>query len=80
MTLAGCQLRAARALLDWSIGDLSKNSNVSVPTIQRLERQHGAISSQPRTILDLRRTLEAAGVEFIGTPEDGPGVRLRVLK
>jgi hypothetical protein len=26
--------------------------------------------------MELRRAFEAAGVEFIGTPEDGPGVRL----
>ena len=25
----------------------------------------------------IQQTLEAAGVEFIGTPEDGPGIRLR---
>jgi hypothetical protein len=25
---------------------------------------------------DVRKALETAGVEFIGTPEEGPGVRL----
>jgi hypothetical protein len=25
----------------------------------------------------VQKALEAAGVEFIGTPEDGPGIRLR---
>jgi hypothetical protein len=27
--------------------------------------------------LDIQRTLEAAGIEFIGAPDDGPGIRLR---
>jgi hypothetical protein len=28
-------------------------------------------------LAEIRRVLEAAGIEFIGTPEDGPGIRLR---
>ena len=75
--ISGAQVRAASALLDWSIKDLSEHSNVSVPTIQRLERQHGLISSQPRTVIDLQKAIEAAGLEFIGTPDNGPGVRFR---
>ena len=27
--------------------------------------------------MDIRATLEAAGIEFVGTPDDGPGIRLR---
>ena len=77
--ITSSQLRAARALMDLSIKELSDLSNVSVPTIQRLERQTGLISSQPRTLLDLVRTFEEAGVEFIGTPDDRPGVRLKTL-
>jgi transcriptional regulator with XRE-family HTH domain len=76
--ITSSQLRAARALMDLSIKELSDLSNVSVPTIQRLERQTGVISSQPRTLLDLVRTFEEAGVEFIGTPDDRPGVRRRM--
>jgi transcriptional regulator with XRE-family HTH domain len=75
--ISGAQVRAARALLDWSIKDLSERSNVSAPTIQRIERQHGLISSQPRTVIDLQKAIEEAGLEFIGTPDNGPGVRYR---
>ena len=75
--IASSQIRAARALLDWSIKEASLMSKVSGPTIQRLERQSGAISSQPRTLIDLKRAFEEAGVEFIGTPDNGPGVRLK---
>ena len=78
--ITSSKLKAARALMDLSIKELSDLSNVSVPTIQRLERQTGVISSQPRTLLDLVRTFEEAGVEFIGTPDDSPGVRLKILK
>jgi hypothetical protein len=34
-------------------------------------------NTQGRTLLDLKRAFEDAGVEFIGTPEDDPGVRLK---
>ena len=75
--ITSSQIRAARALLDWSIKETSMFTKVSGPTIQRLERQTGVISSQPRTIIDLKRSFEEAGVEFIGTPDNGPGVRLK---
>jgi hypothetical protein len=28
-------------------------------------------------LIEIQKALEAAGIEFIGTPEDGPGIRLR---
>jgi hypothetical protein len=28
-------------------------------------------------LIEVQKALEAAGIEFIGTPEDGPGIRLR---
>ena len=32
------------------------------------------------TLLDVKAALEAAGIEFIGTPDDSPGIRLRPQK
>ena len=76
--ITGAQIRAARALLDWSARDLSRASRVSPATIQRIERTQGVLqTAQARTLLDLQQALEGAGVEFIGAPEDRPGVRLR---
>jgi hypothetical protein len=37
----------------------------------------GVPSGQIRTLDALKGALEEAGVEFIGSPDDGPGVRLR---
>ena len=34
-------------------------------------------SSRTNTLFDVVKTLEAAGIEFIGSPDDGPGIRLR---
>ena len=74
------QIRAARALIGWTAKDLAGASKVGITTIRKIEVQEGLARAQERTIEDIRRAFEAAGVEFIGTPNEGPGVRLRVLK
>jgi hypothetical protein len=45
-------------------------------TVERLEGYDGIPPSRSQTLVDLQRVFEAAGIEFIGTPEEGPGVRL----
>ena len=78
--LTSAQIRAARALLDWQMKQLADASGVSAATIQRIERQSGIPSTHGRTLLDLKRAFEEAGVEFIGAPDDNPGVRLKTPK
>ena len=64
----------ARAALGWGVRDLAAAAKVSVDTVARFERGE---TLRERTIEDIRRTLEAAGVEFIQENGGGPGVRLR---
>jgi transcriptional regulator with XRE-family HTH domain len=71
------QIRAARALLRWEQRDLAEASGVSLPTVKRLETQPGSLAAQERTIIELRRALEKAGIEFIAENGGGAGVRLR---
>ena len=79
--LTGAQIRGARGMLNWSASDLAARSGVSVPTIRRLEKESGSTANAyERTLIDLKRAFEEAGVEFIGTPEDCPGVRLKTGK
>ncbi len=66
MDITSEQLRAARALLRWEQKDLALASGVSIPTIKRLEQTPGILAAQGRTISDLRRAFEAAGVTFSG--------------
>jgi transcriptional regulator with XRE-family HTH domain len=67
------QCRAARALLDWTQGDLAVAAQVGVVTLRQFER---GVSQPRRAILSaLRRALEEAGVRFIDRG-GGPGVRL----
>ena len=77
MSLTSEQVRAARALLRWEQRDLAEASGVSLPSVKRLETQPGALAAHERTIVELRKALERAGIEFIAENGGGPGVRLR---
>ena len=71
------QCKAARALLDWSRRNLAEAADVAERTIIDFER--GARSPYSRTLRDIRRAFEDAGVIFIDSEEGvgGPGVRLK---
>lgn len=70
------QIRAARQLLRITADDLANLSGVGVATIRRYELMTGVPSGNARSVEAIQHALEANGVEFIGTPEDRPGVRL----
>ncbi len=74
------QMRAARAALRWSIEDLSAASGVSVRTIKMIETGPDKPESKQSTIKKLKVAFESAGIEFIGTPDDAPGIRIHQRK
>ena len=74
--ITGCQIRAARALINWSARVLAEKSGIGVATIRRIELVDGIPSSNAQTLSALKNTLEAEGLKFIGSPDDSPGVRL----
>ncbi|MGJ8561889.1 MAG: helix-turn-helix domain-containing protein [Litorimonas sp.] len=76
----GMQLRAARNALGWSIEKLSEISGLSVRTIIRYEDVDGLPPSRASNLGKLISALESAGIEFIGTPDDGPGIRVHASK
>jgi transcriptional regulator with XRE-family HTH domain len=71
------QIKAARALLGWSQGQLAEAANMSVPTIKRLEAHDGPLGGRAETGDKIEAALEKAGIEFIDENGGGPGVRLR---
>ena len=75
--ITGLQIRAARAAIGWSATELAKRSNIAMKTVARLEQSDGVPPSHSSTLIEIQKTLESAGIEFIGTPEEGPGIRLR---
>ena len=70
------QIRAARQLIRVTADDLASKSGVGVATIRRFELMAGVPSGNARSVEAIQAALEQMGVEFIGTPEDRPGVRL----
>ncbi len=64
-------------MLGWSRRQLAQVAQVAVGTVVDFER--GARQPYNRTLADIRRALEDAGVIFIDAEEGvgGPGVRLK---
>ena len=75
--LTSSQIRAARALLRWTVDDLARESALGRNTILRAELADDKTSLTVANDLAVRRALEDAGVEFIDVNGGGPGVRLR---
>lgn len=63
------QIRAARALLDWSTSELAKQTGLTVNGINKIERGH--VQAHRDTIEKLEDVFESAGIEFL------PGSGLR---
>jgi transcriptional regulator with XRE-family HTH domain len=71
------QVRAARALLDWSQDMLASKSKVSISTVRDFES--GRRDSAPENISAIRDAFVNAGVRFVPLDEKcGPGVRLEI--
>lgn len=74
--ITSAQIRAARALLDWSRQTLSERSGVGISALMRLESATGIPGGNIKTFEAVQRAFEKVGIVFIGNPDDGPGVRL----
>jgi len=73
--ITSAQIRAARGMLSWSRKDLAEHSGVSFASMMRLESFEGVPASNFKTLESVKQAFEKAGIEFIGTPESGAGVR-----
>jgi transcriptional regulator with XRE-family HTH domain len=70
--ISGAQLRAARALLHWSVRQLAHKCGLSQSAISRSERFNGTPAMRIRNLIIIRRLFEENGIEFLGLD----GVRL----
>ena len=75
ISLLPAQCRAGRALINWTQNDLAQNSGVAKATIAYFETN----KRQPyqKTLSDLRRVMEKAGICFIDQDEGGAGACLK---
>ena len=70
------QIKMGRAALGWSIDVLATETSISSRTIKRIEAKTGSPNATAANLKLIKQTLEQAGVEFIGSADEGPGVRL----
>ncbi|AHG45148.1 hypothetical protein RLEG12_18780 [Rhizobium leguminosarum bv. trifolii CB782] len=75
--MTGRQLAAARALLGIGQVELAQRANVSAPTLRRMEDSEGAAKGMKNNVASVVAALETAGIIFIDSNGNGPGVRLR---
>ena len=78
LNMTPSQSRAARALLDWSQPKLAETARLGLSTVVDFERSRRAVPD--KTVAAIRAALEAAGVIFVESNGEGPGVRLRKAK
>jgi predicted transcriptional regulator len=71
MHLTTQQLKAARALLEWTQENLAEKAGISLATVRRLEAIPGPIKGTAATMVSFVEALEAAGVELIGPDKEG---------
>ena len=72
------QIRAGRALVGLGQRELAERAAIGIATLRRIEAAVDEITGTAKTMAQIQRALEAAGVIFIDQDsEGGPGVRLR---
>lgn len=75
--ITGAQVRAARAILNWSVKEVADAAQVSVSTVRRLEENDGPATTRAVGISAIKEALETGGVEFLSLSSGRPGVRPR---
>ncbi len=71
------QIRAARAAVGWTGSDLAQAAQVSLRTITKMEVSPIMPDMRYSTLMRIKTSLEAQGIEFITTPDGSPGIVIR---
>lgn len=74
--ITASQIKAARSVCGLSVRELSEATGVGAMTIKRYEAAISVPISRKDNLARLRAFFEARGIEFIGAPGQGPGIRL----
>lgn len=74
-------MKAARALLSLDQRELAVISQLSLPTIQRMEASHGTVRGNVESLVKVIDALHRTGIDLIdegaASEDGGRGVRLR---
>ena len=74
--ITSSQIKAARAMTGLTVRAFAEKAEIAFSTMVRLESSGDEIpSGNIETLKKLKKAFEVMGVEFIGSPDDGAGVR-----
>ena len=70
-SVSPAQIRAARAMLNWSMSDLARRAHVSVSTVKRFKDGQ----QTPTSVGLMQNAIEIEGIRFLEDDGNGPGLR-----
>jgi hypothetical protein len=70
------QIRAARAALGLTTRMIAESTAIGLATLKRYEATSGVPKSRKGHLAQLKAYFEAHGIQFVGTPDDDPGIRV----
>jgi len=79
--ITSSQIKAARAMTGLTVRAFAERAGVAFSTMVRLEAAADEIpAGNVETQKKIKKTFESMGLEFIGTVDDGAGVRWKTKK
>jgi len=62
-------------MLGLTVAEMAKLAGIGFTTMVRLESSDGVPAGNVKTLTSVKSAIEKAGIEFLGSPEEGAGVR-----
>ena len=67
-------------MLGMTVAQMAKLAGIGFTTMVRLESADGVPAGNVKTLTAVKSAIEKAGIEFLGNPEEGAGVRWKTKK
>jgi hypothetical protein len=67
-------------MLGLTVAEMAKLAGIGFTTMVRLESADGVPAGNVKTLTAVKSAIEKAGIEFLGSPEEGAGVRWKIKK
>jgi hypothetical protein len=67
-------------MLGLTVAEMAKLAGIGFTTMVRLESSDGVPAGNVKTLTSVKSAIEKAGIEFLGSPEEGAGVRWKTKK
>ena len=67
-------------MLGLTVAEMAKLAGIGFTTMVRLESSDGVPAGNVKTLTSVKSAIEKAGIEFLGSPEEGAGIRWKTKK